>query len=59
MKKRKNETEMVTISIDRYEALMEAAVDLSNINNVIIHLKYDSERVKAIKSILGIEVEYD
>lgn len=59
MKKRKNETEMVTISIDRYEALMEAAVDLSNINNAIINLKYDSERVKAIKSILGIEVEYD
>ena len=59
MKKRKNETEMVTISIDRYEALMEAAVDLGNINNAIINLKYDGERVKAIKSILGIEVEYD
>ena len=51
------ETETVTISLDRFEALHEAAVDLLNIQNAINSFEYDQDKVKAIKSILGMRVD--
>lgn len=47
--------ETVTISIERYDTLVEAVIDLKNIKNVMNSFNYAGDKVRAVESILEME----